>query len=489
MARIFKQDLSLRKVVLVCFETILLTAVIMPISEYEAFSRLINGLPHEIKGAGLVFEKYQLLGFLSIRVLFIVLVCQICFFLNDLYNWKITANPNKTYMRLLESVSYSLILTALSYYAFQGLDHYFYGREFFGLLRIHTFNAIACMALVYFVSYYYRIVFHWTLFRWKLADRLMMIGINPMTDLIAKELKDREDPSYEIAGYIVKDPSQKIENRRILGDHSNLYQKAKEHNIVKIIVSNTERDTNLPINELLNCRIKGIQVEEATLLYERITGKIALEKLDPTYLIFSEGFDQFKFTYVLKRLLDLSLSMAGLILSFPILILTSIIIKLDSRGPIFFKQKRVGKEGKIFTLIKFRSMRSDAEEKTGPVWATKDDDRITRVGRIIRKLRIDEIPQVLNVLRNEMSFVGPRPERPFFVDELKQDIPYYTERLVVKPGITGWAQINYNYGASAEDALQKLQFDLYYIKNMSIFLDIITLLRTIKVVIRREGAV
>ena len=391
----------------------------------------------------------------------------------------------------LESVSYALILTALSYFSFQGLEQSI--AEYTGinitLLKIDSLNVIACMALIYLVSYYYRILFHWTHFTWKLADRLLIFGINSMTELVTRELREREDPSYEIIGYLVPDPSKEVPNRKILGGYSDILQLTKQYNINRIIVSLTDNDTALPINELLNCRINGIHVEEAALLYERVTGKIALEKLEPTYLIFSEGFDQYKFTYIFKRILDVGLALLGLLLSLPILLVTAVLIKLSSKGPVFFKQKRVGKEGKIFTLIKFRSMYMDAEEKTGPVWASKNDSRVTRVGRLMRKLRIDEIPQMWNVLRNEMSFVGPRPERPYFVEELKRDIPYYTERLVVKPGITGWAQINYAYGSTKDDALQKLQYDLYYIKNMSIFLDIITLLRTIKVVIRRQGAV
>ena len=488
MARFFKLNFSLRKVVLVLFETALLTVVILPISDYDPFLKWMTG--QEAHFNGQILTGLPLLGFLALRVFYIVLVCQISFFVNDLYQWKITANPDKTYIRLLESVSYSLILVALSYYAFQGLDKYIRPEhdEYVGLLRIHPFNAIACMAMIYFVSYYYRILFHWTHFAWKLAERLMLVGINPMNDLIQKELKDRGDLGYEIVGYIVEDPTRRVENRRILGDYNDIYHTAKKNNINRIIISRSEQGDSMPISELLNCRIKGIQVEESTLLYERITGKLALKNLDPTYLIFSEGFDQFKFTYILKRTLDIGLAVLGLLLASPIMLITAIWIKADSRGPIFFRQKRVGKEGRIFTLIKFRSMYTDAEKNTGPVWAKANDDRITRVGRIIRKLRIDEIPQMLNVLTNSMSFVGPRPERPYFVEELKQDIPYYTERLVVKPGITGWAQINYDYGNSKEDALEKLQFDLYYIKNMSIFLDIITLFRTVKVVIRRQGA-
>ncbi|MHC4944153.1 MAG: TIGR03013 family XrtA/PEP-CTERM system glycosyltransferase [Planctomycetota bacterium] len=496
MARIFNITFSLRKVALVIFETFVLTTVILPISDFGGFLKVFSG---EVVTLNITFGEvetitlsgFSLLGFLALRAIFIVLITQVCFFVNDLYSWKITSNPDKTYIRLLESVSYALILIALAYYCLQGLDRFFMSPEgeYVLMIRIHPLKAVICMVFIYTVAYYYRIAFHWTHFTWKLSDRLLIVGINSMTDLIVQELRDREDPGFEIVGYAVQDPTEHHPDRRILGGFEEIFAISKKYNINRIITSYSEHDVALPINELLNCRIKGIHVEEATLFYEKITKKIALEKLHPTYLIFSEGFNQYKFHWIFKRLLDIAVSGLGLILASPIILATAILIKLDSRGPVFHKQKRVGREGRIFTLVKFRSMHVDAEKKTGPVWAQKNDSRVTRIGRIIRKVRIDEIPQMWNVLRNEMSFVGPRPERPYFVEELKQEIPYYTQRLVVKPGITGWAQINYMYGSSREDALEKLQFDLYYIKNMSIFLDIIILLRTFKVVIRRQGAV
>jgi len=496
MAKIFNINISLRKVVLVLLETVLLTAVILPISDYKGCFKLLSGDSITVNYTfdnldQITLSGISLLGFLCLRVIFIVIVCQVCFFVNDLYNWKITSSPEKSYIRLLESVSYALIVIALSYYCFQGLDHFITSQEgqYIGVLRIHPIKAIVCMAFIYAVSYYYRIVFHWTLFRWKLSDRLLLVDVNPTIELVEKELKGKDNPEYEIVGYAVQNPSKSYNKRRILGGFNDIVAISTEYNINRIVVSSSEPDLELPINELLNCRIKGVHVEEATLFYERITKKIALKKLHPTYLIFSEGFNQYKFTYIFKRLLDLGVAALGMLLALPIMLGTAILIKLDSRGPIFHSQKRVGKEGRIFTVYKFRSMYTDAEKSTGPVWAQKNDSRITRVGKIIRKLRIDEIPQLWNVLRNEMSLVGPRPERPYFVEELKKDIPYYTERLVVKPGVTGWAQINYSYGSTTEDALQKLQYDLYYIKNMSIFLDIIILLQTVKVVIRRQGAV
>ena len=496
MARIFKFHFSLRKVLFVVLETAILSLLLLPVSDFEMFGRLLEGEtvyrtvftgPH--RPAAL--SELSLLAFMLARVLVLVLICQGCFFINDLYNWKITANRTKTYIRLLESVSYALIVTALAYFVIQGLDRTV--ERCCGLriscLKLDTGNILLSMVVVYLAAYLYRILFHWSHFTWRLADRLLLVGTDDMTERVVRELKERNDPSYEIVGYVVKDPTVKAPGKRILGGYEDLFRLTQEYDINRVIVSLAGGNDPLPADELLNCRIKGIRVEEAALLYERITGKIAVEKLDPMYLIFSEGFDQYKFTYVFKRILDVGLAVCGLILSLPIILVTAVLIKLDSRGPVFFKQQRVGKEGKIFTLVKFRSMYVDAEEKTGPVWATKDDKRVTRVGRVIRRLRIDEIPQMWNVLRNEMSFVGPRPERPYFVDELKKEIPFYTVRLVVKPGITGWAQTNYVYGSSKEDALEKLQYDLYYIKNMSIILDVVTLLKTVKVVIRRQGAV
>jgi Sugar transferases involved in lipopolysaccharide synthesis len=224
------------------------------------------------------------------------------------------------------------------------------------------------------------------------------------------------------------------------------------------------------------------------LFYERITGKVLVDSISPSWLIFSEGFKKSRIKKTTKRITGIMISMAGLLLTAPLLIITAISIRLDSPGSVFFRQERVGENDKIFYVLKFRSMIQDAECEGGPVWAEKDDPRVTRVGKIIRKLRIDEIPQMINVLKGEMSFVGPRPERPEFVEELKKEIPYYSQRHSVKPGITGWAQIMYQYGSSVEDAREKLQYDLYYVKNMSTLLDLMIIFKTVKVVLLRKGA-
>jgi len=243
----------------------------------------------------------------------------------------------------------------------------------------------------------------------------------------------------------------------------------------------------LPINELLRCKMQGFPIIDGETFIEEITGKLAIDSINPSWLIFKEGFQKAPSTLFGKRITGILFSLTGLLFSLPVTLITAAAIKLESRGPIFFKQTRVGKDGTEFQVIKFRSMRIDAE-KDGAKWASADDDRVTRIGRIIRKLRIDEIPQMWNVLRGDMNFVGPRPERPEFVKDLAQKIRYYDQRHCVHPGITGWAQINYPYGASIEDAKRKLEYDLYYIKHMSVLLDFYIVLKTVKTILFREGS-
>jgi len=243
----------------------------------------------------------------------------------------------------------------------------------------------------------------------------------------------------------------------------------------------------MPIAELLNNKVRGAIIDDGISFYEAITGKILVEKVNPAWLIFSEGFDCSRMTYLIKRLLDLSLAVVGLTLSLPVALVTAISIRIESPGPVLYRQERVGERGKLFSIIKFRSMRQDAE-KNGAVWASKNDARVTKVGGFIRKVRIDEIPQMWNVILGQMSFVGPRPERPVFVEQLLDKLPYYSLRHTAKPGITGWAQVCYPYGASEEDALRKLEYDLYYIKHQSFFLDMLIIFRTIKTVLFRKGS-
>ena len=273
----------------------------------------------------------------------------------------------------------------------------------------------------------------------------------------------------------------------VIGDYSQILPICQNGDVDRIIVALDERRGKFPLEQLLYCRLKGIRVDDGIAFTEQMAGKLSVENLHPSFLIFSDGFKRSAILKKVKRGLDILGSVLGLALFIPVSLIVSIAIKLDSKGPILYRQERVGRDGKIFRLLKFRSMYMDAEEN-GPEWARVNDERITRMGRIIRNMRLDEIPQILNVLKGDMSFVGPRPERPFFVDKLINEIPFYSERHVIKPGITGWAQIRYRYGASKEDALQKLKYDLYYIKHMSTILDLVIIFETIKIVLLGRGA-
>jgi len=262
----------------------------------------------------------------------------------------------------------------------------------------------------------------------------------------------------------------------------------KQESIDRIVVAMGQRRGQIPIDKLLKLSLAGeVTIEEGATFYERVTGRVSLNMIRPSWLIFNGRGRQTRLAAITRSGVHRLIAFAGVALSLPLVILTAILIKIDSRGPVFYKQERVGKNGRPFVLTKFRSMELDAE-KSGPVWANKGDDRVTRVGRIIRKTRVDEIPQFWNILRGEMNFVGPRPERPYFVAQLAQEIPYYEQRHLIAPGLTGWAQINYPYGASTEDARQKLQYDLFYIKNHSLLLDAIILFETIKIILFGRGA-
>jgi sugar transferase (PEP-CTERM system associated) len=269
---------------------------------------------------------------------------------------------------------------------------------------------------------------------------------------------------------------------------THLVNLVREKRVHRVIVAMTDRRGTLPVEELLALRLSGVKVEEATSWLEKITGRIEVDHLHPSWLIFTDGFQLSPVGQILRRVLNLSAALAGLILTLPIMPLIALAVRLDSRGPVLYRQKRVGRGGTQFYCYKFRTMRNDAEADTGATWAADDDPRITRIGWFLRTSRLDEIPQLWCVLKGDMHFVGPRPERPEFVEWLSQEIPYYGVRHVVRPGVTGWAQISYKYGNTLEDAREKLQYDLYYIKNASVGLDLMIMFQTIKIVLLGRGA-
>jgi sugar transferase (PEP-CTERM system associated) len=305
-------------------------------------------------------------------------------------------------------------------------------------------------------------------------------------------LRRRNDQrGFKVVGFVPsRNDERVIPEDKLVSQDAPLVATAAELEIDEIVVAMDDRRQQYPLKDLLDCRLAGIEVIELASFFERETGKVYLDILIPSWMIFGEGFRRDFLRRYSERAFDLSASFVLLVLALPIIVLTVLAIKIEEglRAPVLYGQPRVGYAGRVFRVLKFRSMRIDAEKDGRARWATQNDDRVTRVGRFIRKVRIDELPQLFNVLTGRMSFVGPRPERPEFVKQLSESIPYYDVRHAVKPGITGWAQLCYPYGASEEDALQKLQYDLYYVKNHSLVIDILILLQTVEVVLFNKGA-
>ncbi|MDA8389549.1 MAG: TIGR03013 family PEP-CTERM/XrtA system glycosyltransferase [Gammaproteobacteria bacterium] len=295
-------------------------------------------------------------------------------------------------------------------------------------------------------------------------------------------------PGFHIVGFVPLGEKEPTGEALPLLPAQSLLDVARFHHVSEIVVANRDRRHNLPMHDLLACKLTGVQVLDVTTFFEKESGRIELESLNTSWLVFADGFRQGVSRTLIKRAFDVCVSAILLIVALPVMVVVAFAIWAEDRGPILYRQERVGQGGKIFPLYKFRSMRVHAERDGTPRWASAHDARVTRVGRIIRNMRIDELPQAINVLRGDMSFVGPRPERPFFVDELIERIPFYNHRHTIKPGITGWAQVLYPYGASVEDAREKLKYDLYYVKNNSLFLDLIILFQTAQVVIFQKGS-
>lgn len=320
------------------------------------------------------------------------------------------------------------------------------------------------------------------------TSRVVVLGTGPLARKIG-DLITATNHQNVLAGYVnLSGESVQVPADALVNSSNGLISALKEHKVRKLIISLSERRGVFPVQDVLDCKFCGIDVVDAPTFYEELTGKLLIENTTPSWFIFSNGFKMKTSTKFIKRIEDIVLSLIGLTVTLPFLPLVALIIKIDSRGPVFFKQVRVGEMDNPFELYKLRTMRQDAESNTGAVWAQKNDPRVTRIGNFLRKMRIDELPQLYNVLKGDMGFLGPRPERPEFVSELKKVIPYYSERHFVKPGVTGWAQIRYPYGASVEDAVEKLRYDLYYIKNISFLLDMHIIIETMKTMLFGRGA-
>jgi sugar transferase (PEP-CTERM system associated) len=408
----------------------------------------------------------------------IAAVCQFCLYINDLYDLRVVAHRGELVVRILQSLSATSVLLAVAYFWFPALV---VGRGVFIIAALLTMTLVAG----------WRLAFEWIARRTSPRERLLIVGTNESAVTLAREIHSRRlELGVEIAGFIDGNPArvgESLFNPRVLGTPAQIPEIVRDHGIHRVVVSLADARGCLPMDQLLDMKFNGIAFDHLATVYERYMGKIAIGAVRPSWMIFSSGFRKTEWLLAAKRIIDVVASLMLLILAAPVMALTALAIKLTSRGPALYHQARVGEAGGVFTVHKFRSMRVDAEAATGAVWATPGDARVTRVGRFIRKTRLDELPQLWNVLRGDMSFVGPRPERPEFVEMLAEQIPYYRQRHVVKPGLTGWAQVRYAYGSSIEDAIEKLQYDLYYIKYLSVSLDLFIIFQTIKTVILRQG--
>ncbi|HET6599363.1 MAG TPA: TIGR03013 family XrtA/PEP-CTERM system glycosyltransferase, partial [Burkholderiaceae bacterium] len=325
--------------------------------------------------------------------------------------------------------------------------------------------------------------------RSSMRTRLLVVGSGAAAQLVGKTLKSAA-PLVDVVGYF-GDPNDElcVPRSELLTTRNSLTATALKLQVNEIVVAlNERRGGGMPLEDLLACRVHGIRVFDISTHFEKTLGQIRLDFVNAGWLIFGDGFDQGIVRTTIKRIFDILCATALIVLSAPLMLLTAILVAVESSGPILYRQERVGLNGRTFKVLKFRSMYNDAEHDGKPLWAAPKDTRITWIGNIIRRVRIDELPQLFNVLRGTMSIVGPRPERPYFVEQLTTQIPYYGVRQSVKPGITGWAQVRYHYGATVEDSMEKLQYDLYYVKNNTLFLDALILLETVAVVLTGKGA-
>lgn len=507
---------------------------------------------------------------LQLKILLITFICQTCLYYNDLYDFKITDSFYELFIRLLQSLGASAILLAAIYAVVPKAN-----------IGLNVFIITLGFDILFIVSWRigYTIVLNKRLF----DQKIVVLGCNELARNVIREIKARKDCGYVVAGVILEgDEPCDLKLRQIIHDipdtaiigfkqEEGICRRITGMNIEKVIVAIDPRNPDFPDADLLKCRVAGIDILEGNSFYEMLTGKLNVDCIRPEWLIFSDGFKKSRTRRFLKRFLDLVLSLAMSVAVSPLVLITALAIKLDTKEPepdpvdiwryfakrcqksgtgvtsvllpliradlglgkerlattdvwqrfhdlcreknvrpadhllslikahldasepppagrpIFFSQERVGMNARPYRILKFRSMVVNAEKYSGPVWAGEDDKRITRLGYFIRKWRIDELPQLWNVLKGEMSFVGPRPERDYFIRQLEKTIPYYWERLSVKPGLTGWAQVSYGYGASEDDAKEKLNYDLFYIKNMSIPMDLMIVLKTVKIVLFGKG--
>jgi sugar transferase (PEP-CTERM system associated) len=415
-----------------------------------------------------------------LKAAMIACICQVCLYYSDMYDLRRMADRRELFVGIVRALAATSFFLAVVYYWFPALV---IGR---GVFLIAAFLVITLVVT-------WRLAFEWVTEKVVPSQRLLLVGTGPAAVSLASEIfARRHELGVEIVGFVDPDPSRigsAVINPGVIGAIDDIPSIVRARGVERVVVSLGDARGKLPMEKLLEMKLQGVTFDYLAAVYEELTGKIAVENLRPSWLIFSSGFKKTRLLRALKRSLDILAASAGLILAAPVMMLVAAAVRYTSHGPALYHQRRVGLDGRVFTIHKFRSMRQDAEAATGAVWASKKGDpRVTRIGYLLRRTRLDELPQLWNVLTGDMSLVGPRPERPEFVSQLTAQIPFYGQRHAVRPGLTGWAQVRYTYGASVEDALEKLQYDLFYIKHVSIAFDLFIIFSTIKTVILRRGA-
>jgi sugar transferase (PEP-CTERM system associated) len=456
MVNVFIQAVNRRSLALITCESLLITAAV-GLSAYLLYGQQ----------AGVFLMTPNL----ALKSLLIAFTCQVCLYYADLYEFGMTSDRRELVARILRALGVSSILIGALYFWFPSLV---IGS---GVVQMTAVIAVA-------LAIGWRITFVWLTRSLAPRQRFLIVGTSATARNFARELQSREEVGVTIVGFVDAEPSADV-----IGSFDDIPAIVRARSVDRVVVSLADARGKLPMETLLQMKLNGVTFDHLASVYEEYTGKIAVENLRPSWLIFADGFRKSRGHAIVKRAVDVVVSAAALLVVLPLLAVIAIAIRLTSRGPVFYHQRRVGQSGHLFDVHKFRSMCRDAEAATGPVWAAKQGDaRVTPLGRILRRSRLDELPQLWNILCGNMSLVGPRPERPEFVGALSQQIPFYAQRHIVKPGLTGWAQVRYTYGASVEDALEKLQYDLFYIKHMSIVMDLMIMLETVKTVILRRGA-
>lgn len=404
------------------------------------------------------------------KILIVTTCVLICSHWFDLYDQAKIMTKGDLYFRLLMVPGLLALLLA-------GVEHFF--------PRFTPGNGAFLLGMIFltFALFAWRITYDWVASQPFLRERVFILGTGQRAERLLRGLRQRSDLGITVVGWtgdVGVEPSREETAAHLI--------EVSKQRLHRVIVAMPDRRGALPVQALLQLRLDGVKVEDATSWLEKMSGRIEVDNLYPSSLIFAQGFRFSAGFMLLRRLVSLAVSLVCLLLVSPLIPFVILAIKLDSPGPVLYRQKRVGRNGVEYFVFKFRTMRADAEAISGPIWAGQKDDRITRVGRFLRSSRLDEIPQLWNVFRGDMGFVGPRPERPEFVEWLTREIPYYPLRHVIRPGITGWAQVRYKYGNTIEDAKEKLQFDLYYIKNVSLGFDLLIMFHTIKTIVLGRGA-